>query len=166
LHPGARVLLGRLYLSQGRSDEARAAYEEVIEVNPENAAAKNDLAYLLAVEGRDLERAQVLAEEAQRALPEQPEAIYTVGYVYFRRGHHEAALHQLRRAIALAEAQRGEASPTFHYHVGLALSALERNAEAAAAFERALALDSEFAGAVDARRQLEAVRRGDTASSS
>lgn len=166
LHPGARVLLGRLYLSQERSDEARAAYEEAIEANPENAAAKNDLAYLLAIEGRDLERAQTLAEEAQRALPEQPEAIDTVGYVYFRKGHLEAALHQLRRAIALAEAQRGEAPPTFHYHVGLTLSALERNAEAAVAFERALALDSKFAGAVDARRQLEAARRADTASSS
>ena len=158
LHPGARVLLGRLYLSQGRGDEARAAYEKVIEVNPENAAAKNDLAYLLAVEGRDLARAQTLAEEAQRALPDQPEAIDTVGYVYFRRGHHEAALSQLQRAIALAEAQRGGAPATFHYHVGLTLSALDRDAEAAAAFERALALDSGFAGAVDARRQLEAAR--------
>jgi tetratricopeptide (TPR) repeat protein len=166
LHPGARVLLGRLYLSQGRSDEAREAYEKVIEVDPESAAAKNDLAYLLAAESRDLDRAQTLAEQAQRALPEQPEAIDTVGYVYLRKGHHEAALHQFRRAIALAEAQRGEASPTFHYHVGLTLSALERNAEAAAAFERALALDSEFAGAADARRQLEAARRGDAANSS
>ncbi len=158
LHPGARVLLGRLYLSQGRRDEARAAYEKVIEVNPENAAAKNDLAYLLAVEGRDLERAQTLAEEAQRALPDRPEAMDTVGYVYFRRGHHEAALGQLRRAIELAEAQRGEAPASFHYHLGLSLSALDRNAEAAAAFERALALDSGFAGAVDARRQLEAAK--------
>jgi tetratricopeptide (TPR) repeat protein len=156
LHPGARVLLGRLHLSQGRSDDARSAYEAVIELNPENAGAKNDLAYLLAVEGRDLERAQTLAEQAQRALPDQPEAIDTVGYVYFRRGHHEAALHQFRRATALAEAQRGEAPAIFHYHAGLTLSALERDAEAAVAFERALALDSGFAGAADARRRLEA----------
>jgi tetratricopeptide (TPR) repeat protein len=158
LHPGARVLLGRLYLSQGLREEARATYEKVIEVDPENAAAKNDLAYLLAVEGRDLARAQTLAEEAQRALRDQPEAIDTVGYVYLRRGQHEAALSQLQRAIALAEAQRGEAPATFHYHVGLTLSALDRDAEAVAAFERALALDSGFAGAVDARRQLEATR--------
>jgi tetratricopeptide (TPR) repeat protein len=156
LHPGARVLLGRLYLSQGRSEDARSAYEAVIELNPENAGAKNDLAYLLAVEGRDLQRAQTLAEQAQRALPDRPEAIDTVGYVYFRRGHHEAALHQLRRAIALAETQRGEAPAIFHYHAGLTLSALERDAEAAAAFERALALDSGFSGATDARRRLEA----------
>jgi tetratricopeptide (TPR) repeat protein len=158
LHGGARVLLGRLYAMDGDADKARAMYEKVIAENPEIAAAKNDLAFLLATRDEDLDRALALAEEAQRALPDNPSVADTVGYVYFRTGRYEAALQQLRFALELSKESLGDAAPAYHYHLGLTLSALDRGAEAAAAFETALALDPGFPGAEDARRQLEAAR--------
>jgi tetratricopeptide (TPR) repeat protein len=166
LHSGARVLLGRLYLSQGRSDEAREAYEKAIESDPGNAPAMNDLAYLLASEGRELDRALVLAEAARRALPDHPSPPDTVGYVHLRGHRYESALRAFRGAIELAEARRGEAAPTFHYHLGLALSGLERDGEAADAFARALALDPGFPDADEARRKLDEAQRAGAASSS
>jgi tetratricopeptide (TPR) repeat protein len=53
-----------------------------------------------------------------------------------------------------------------HYHLGLTLHAMDRNQEAVAAFEKALALDSDFPEAVDARRQLEEARRSEPGSTS
>jgi tetratricopeptide (TPR) repeat protein len=165
LHAGARVLLGRLYLAQGDVDRAKEVYEKVLVEDPELASAKNDLAFLLAREGSDLDRALALAEDAQRSLPEHPSIADTVGFTYYRMKQNEAALQQFRYAIQLSEARRGESPPGYHYHLGLALAELHRDEEAAAAFERALAIDPEFSESSDARLRLEAARKTETLSS-
>jgi tetratricopeptide (TPR) repeat protein len=128
--------------------------------------AKIDLAYLLAESNRDLDRALRLAEEAQQSMRTDPDAAHTVGYVYFRKGLHEAALQQFLRALELNEARPGGHEPTLRYHLGLTLDALHRNGEAVDAFEKALAIDSDFPDAADARRRLEAARRPSAAAAS
>ena len=60
-------------------------------------------------------------------------------------------------AIREADARPGGASPTLHYHRGLALRALGRDDDAAAAFQHALG-QGDFPEAEDARQQLEASR--------
>jgi tetratricopeptide (TPR) repeat protein len=156
LHAGARLLLGRIYLQQGDRQKAVETFERILRQNPELSAAKNDLAYLLADENRDLDRALNLAEEAQQSMSTDPNAADTVGYVYYRRGLHEAALQQFHYALELNRDRRNHLEPTLHYHLGLALDALERGDEATASFRRALQLDSNFPDAEDARRRIEA----------
>jgi tetratricopeptide (TPR) repeat protein len=158
LHSGARLLLGRIYLRQGETDRAEKMFEKVLHDDPNASGAKIDLAYLLAESNRNLDRALRLAEEAQQSMSADPDAAHAVGYVYFRKGLYEAALQQFLRALELAEARPGEREPTLRYHLGLALDALHRNEEAADAFEKALAIDSDFPDAADARRRLEAAR--------
>jgi tetratricopeptide (TPR) repeat protein len=166
LHSGARLLLGRIYLRQGETDRAQEMFEKVLHDDANMTGAKIDLAYLLAESDRDLDRALQLAEEAQRSMSEDPDAAHTVGYVYFRKGLHEAALQQLLRAVEFSEAQPGGREPTLRYHLGLTLDALHRNEEAVDAFEKALAIDSDFPHAADARRRLEAARRPRAAATS
>jgi tetratricopeptide (TPR) repeat protein len=158
LHDGARVLLGRLYLVEGKNEEARKTYEKILSKDSGSALAKNDLAFLLASEKEDLPRAVTLAEEAQRALPDHPAVADTVGYVYLQSNRQDAALQQFRYALELARAQAGPESPIVHYHVGLSLMALGRKQEAADAFEKALALNPAFPGSEDARRLLQEAR--------
>jgi tetratricopeptide (TPR) repeat protein len=93
-------------------------------------------------------------------LPESPNAADTRGFVLLQLGRHEAALEPLRAALARAEPD-DPSRPTFHYHLGLALAGLARGEEAAAEFERALALDGEFPGSADARGRLAALRAAD-----
>lgn len=161
LHAGARVLLARLYLAEGESEKALSTYEKVIEEAPDLMGPKADVAYLLATRGEQLDRALAYAEEAQRARPDHPAIADTVGFVYFQMGRNEAAVQQFRYAIELAES-RGASIATVNYHLGLALQAMGRNTEAIAAFEKALILDSDFAEAIDAQRQIEAMKRVST----
>ena len=157
LQAGPRALLGRILLSRGDSVAAKPLLEQALAERPDLADAKNDLAYLLARDGTDLDRALQLAQEAQQALPNVPEVADTLGYVYLRKGLNEAAIEQFRFAIDLSEqAKRPQAA--LEHHLGLALRAAGRNEEAAAAFEKALAIDAHFPDADAARKELEAVR--------
>ncbi|MHC4224589.1 MAG: tetratricopeptide repeat protein, partial [Planctomycetota bacterium] len=104
LHAGARQLLARLYMFHGDNAKAREMLEKVLAENPKMAPAKNDLAYLLAEDGIELDRALVLAKEAQRGLTDSPATADTVGYVYYRKGLYAAALQQFRYAIELGRA--------------------------------------------------------------
>jgi Flp pilus assembly protein TadD len=74
----------------------------------------------------------------------------TLGWVHVRRGTPNTAIAPLERSVELEPA-----NATYHYHLGLAYSGTGRNAQARTALERALALDSTFDGAIDARLTLE-----------
>jgi tetratricopeptide (TPR) repeat protein len=157
LPASGQVLLARLHRSVGHLDQAQALYEKALAQRSDLPGAKNDLAWLLAERGSDLERALTLAQEAQQAEPENPEFIDTLGYVYLRKGLAEPAVQQLSYAVELAEGAR-LARPQFHYHLGLALRAAGRNGDAVTAFERALAIDADFPEADRARSELDAAR--------
>lgn len=158
LSPGARLLLARLYLSRGESAKSREMLERTLAERPDLASAKNDLAYLLANEGQELERALTLAQEAQRALSTDPNAADTLAYVYLRKGLLEPALQQSRYAIQLAEESGQPVQAAYPYHLAMVLRALGRDAEAVPAFERALEIDPNFSDAAEAKRELEAAR--------
>jgi len=159
LHSGARLLLSRIYLRQGEMNRAQQMLEKILRDDSNSSAAKTDLAYLLAANGRDLDRALRLAEEAQQSMSRDPDAANTVGYVYLRKGLNEAALQQFQYALELNGERTSALAPTLHYHLGLSLDALDRNEEAADAFEKALVLDANFPGAEDARRRIERAQR-------
>ncbi len=158
LHLGARQLLARLYVMSGERAKAREILEKVLADNPSMSSLKNDLAYLLAEDEVDLDRALELAKDAQREMGGSANAADTVGYVYYRKRLYAAALQQFRYAIELSGNETGgREDPGYHYHMGLTLYAMGRNEQAARSMERSLEIDSEFTEAADARRILEAV---------
>jgi tetratricopeptide (TPR) repeat protein len=99
--PGQQ-LLARLHNAAGHRAEAKALYEKVLAARSDLPGAKNDLAWLLAEEGNDLERALSLAQEAQQAEPENAEIADTLGYVYYRKGLFDPALQQFKYAVELS----------------------------------------------------------------
>ena len=164
LPPTGQELLARLQLASGHRDAARALYERVLSARSDLPGAKNDLAFLLAEDGQQLDRALSLAQEAQQAEPENPEMIDTLGFVYHKKGLNQPAVDQFKYAIELSERANAPRAD-FHYHLGLALRALGKDADAAAAFESALKLDASFAHAEEARRELEAAKTSAAAQS-
>jgi tetratricopeptide (TPR) repeat protein len=155
LHAGARQLLARLYLRDNEPAKAREMLEKVLGANPDLPGAKNDLAFLLAADGVELDRALQLAKEAQSSLSDDPDTADTVGYVYFRKGLHAAALQQFRYAIELAKnSATHPVRSNFHYHLGLTLREMGRDRQAARAFQKALEINPQFPEAEHAREML------------
>jgi Tfp pilus assembly protein PilF len=152
LRPASRALLGRVYTARGENAKARAIFEELLSSGADLPLVKSDLAYLLALDGVDLERAQELAQDALGSLSDEPEVLDTMGYVELRRGNPAAAVLYFEHATALTE-ETGRARAVHYYHLGLARRAAGRDGAAVEAFDRALALEPDFPDATHAREE-------------
>ncbi len=157
LEAEGRVMLARLRLQGGDLEGARRMFERALAETSELPGAKNDLAFILARQGADLDRALALAREAQQEAGSSAAVADTLGYVYQRKGLFQAALDQFRFAIDLAEEEQ-QPRPEYPFHLGLALRALGRNEEAVRAFEAALALGEDFSELEELQRELKAAR--------
>lgn len=131
--PEAISLLADALASDGRGEEAVPLYRRLLELEPDNTAALNNLAYLLADRGERLEEALRHIQRALKLAPQENAFRDTLGYVYLKRGAIDSALQLWR---GLAEAQPENAS--YRYHLGLAL--IEKGDTAAARRELEAAL--------------------------
>jgi Flp pilus assembly protein TadD len=119
----------------------------VVKRHPGIAGARNDLAWLLAEDGEDLDTALALAQQA-RNRNESPEVLDTLGWVHLKRGETEQAIEVLEQAVA----GRSD-SPSMRYHLGSALREAGQHARAKEMLEAALALGA-FPEADQARAEL------------
>ncbi|UCE86490.1 MAG: tetratricopeptide repeat protein [Deltaproteobacteria bacterium] len=169
-----RLILGILFEGMGRNEEAIAAYEEAIELDPNLATAKNNLAYLLAESGVDLQRALDLAQDAKSLLPDHPRAADTLGWVLYKKGIPSAAIGYLKEAEnGLPAGDPGLG--VVRHHLALAYEADGQPEPARRVLERAVS-DLDAAGedgpaeaateptwATDVRAMLERLNSGSTA---
>jgi tetratricopeptide (TPR) repeat protein len=127
-----------LYEMAGRLDDAIAGYERAIELDDDLPQAKNNLAYLLAESGQDLDRALDLAQAAKGAMPESGNAADTLGWVLYKRGLYSAAVGYLKEAVATIDPTSPSVGIVRH-HLALAYEANEQRQEAIETLEIALA---------------------------
>ena len=122
-----------LYDRTGRPEQARREYEIVIQLQPENPTALNNLAYLEAEEGVDLNRALAHALRAQLKLPNDLDVQDTLALVYFRKNLTNESIRMLRDLVS-----RKPDSAPFHLHLALALYQKGDRPEAKRELESAL----------------------------
>ncbi|HME68627.1 MAG TPA: tetratricopeptide repeat protein [Myxococcota bacterium] len=122
----------QLTLAAGHRAETEQRLRTLIRRNPEVVGAANDLAYLLAERGAELDLALRLAEHAVASSP-TADTLDTLGYVHLKLGESERAAQAFRRALA----QKPDAAIT-SYHLGLALKSEGDREGARAAFQKAL----------------------------
>jgi Flp pilus assembly protein TadD len=153
--PGAvfpPTMAGLILQAQGKEDEARRRYERLVEASPEAAVASNNLAWMYASQGEQLDRALQLAQAAKAQMPDQPEVNDTLAFVYIKKQLGSLAIPLLNLAVA-----KDAANPSYHYHLGLAYVQSGDKAKARQALEQALKLKADFDGADDARRLLQTI---------
>jgi tetratricopeptide (TPR) repeat protein len=148
------LLLTSQYERQGRIEESRALYEELLEANPNNLIATNNLAALL-LDYRDdaasFERALELAKKLEET--DQPIFLDTLGWAYYRNGDYARAVRFLERAVAGA----GKV-PVLRYHLGMAYAANNNPVGAKQELTQALGdAETDFPGIDEARSTLEAL---------
>jgi tetratricopeptide (TPR) repeat protein len=86
--------------------------------------------------------------------------IDTLGWVFYKKNLHAAAIEQLRKAVTINETQARAAnvtpSATYQYHLGMALKANGEKEESRKALEAAIRLSEKaaFADVDEARKAL------------
>jgi tetratricopeptide (TPR) repeat protein len=101
----------------GRKQEARQAYEHVIKLEPGNGVALNNLAFLIAENGGDLNQALTYAQKAKQFLPDLLEVSDTLGWIYLKKNLSDNAVQIFTDLV-----NKQPNHSTYRYHLGMALS--------------------------------------------
>jgi tetratricopeptide (TPR) repeat protein len=142
-------MVGLIYEAQNRPAEAKAAYEKLLETDPEAAVAANNLAWRYAEDGGNLDVALSLAQTAKRRLPDSPEVSDTLGWIYLKKDLGVPAVAAFQDSV-----RANPNVPEYQYHLGMALTKTGNRTGARAAFDAALKLKPDFKEAAAARKAL------------
>jgi len=139
--------------SQEKYPEAKQVYQRILAIDPRAVVAANNLAYLYADEGENLDEALSLAQSAKSARPHDADVNDTLGLVYLRRDLPALAKEPLEQSV-----KAKPRNALYQYHLGLTYLKLGDTAKGRAALERALELEPSFAKAAEVRKALAEVR--------
>jgi tetratricopeptide (TPR) repeat protein len=161
---------GSLLLEEGKSAQAKAAFEQALRLDAKSAAAKYALASILEKEGRSREADDLLVAALADGLGEGPERVEEIAVAAWRQGDVPRAMRLLDAVVTIrpddarfrmtrgrvriqsrdcqgafedfdAARLAAPGSAAAHGLAGSALMCLGRPAEARRAFERSLELD-------------------------
>jgi len=125
--------LGLLLEATGRRDQAKPIYEQILKLNPDEAVALNNLAYIKAEEGSDLDQALTMAQRARQRMPESNDVSDTLGWIYIKKNLSEDAVRLFSDLV-----RKAPGDYRYHYHYGMALMQKGDRASARKEFELAL----------------------------
>jgi uncharacterized protein (TIGR03790 family) len=134
-----RMQLADLYERQARYDKAISQYREVVSLQPDNAAALNNLAYALAIREHDVQAALPFAQRAKALAPGNAAVLDTLGWIYYLADDATRAAFVLTDAVRLAPEDAA-----IGLHLVEALAAASRLDDARAELARVLARHPEI----------------------
>ncbi len=136
-------------MAEGNVDEAMKRYERILEMDPYDPAANNNLGYLLLERGGDVKRAHMLVVRALIRRPLAGEYLDSLGWVYYKMGRKEEALKVLLKAARLSRHEE------IFTHVGEVCLALGNVKEARMWLKKALRLNPRFGRAEELLKSIE-----------
>lgn len=145
----ANTAAATLQLALNRRAEAKARYQKVMDLDSNAAVAANNLAWLQAEDGDNLDVALQLAQTAVARLPKYAEVNDTLGFVYLKKGLYPQAIKAFEHSVEL-----DPRNPIYRYHLGLSYARSGDAAQARESLGSALKLSPSFDGAEDARAML------------
>lgn len=129
-NPAAYTLIGMLYDARKEYAVAADNYRKALEKDQNAVIAANNLAWLYAVHPElqgNLDEAVRLAQGVVQKSPNVAGFMDTLGWVYYKKGLHVAAIEQLQKAVSVDEAAAKNVnvppSANYRYHLGMALKA-------------------------------------------
>jgi len=101
---------------QGNKDKASETYTRILGLDPENWLALNNMAFLNADKGTNLDQAMTWAERAKKRQPNSPQISDTLGYVYLKKNRNAEALQIFKQVV-----QESPKNSTFRLHLAMAM---------------------------------------------
>lgn len=129
--------MGDVYYAKGDRDSAFVYYDKAISIDPDNLLALNNCAYYLAVEGRDLDKAEEMSARTIKERPDDATSLDTYAWVMFRKKNYTEAMAYIDKAIANSE----DPSEELYHHAGDIYFMNGEPQKALEFWEKALALD-------------------------
>ncbi len=130
--------LGEAYFGIKEFEMGTKNYDKALELSPESLLLKNNYAFTLASNKRELEKAESLIKQITEAAPEQPQYLDTYGWVLFQKGKYLDAKSLFTKAYELDSGDR-----MIMEHLGDVHSMLNNSTEAVKWWKLALELDSD-----------------------
>lgn len=148
----ARVLLGMVEEQSGEYASAVSQFHKVLETQPNNVIALNNIAFRLANNLNRADEALPYAQKAGELAPDNPAVNDSMGWVFYQKGMYSNALQYLRRAVGQ------HATPTREYHLAMTYARLGNKSKAEQALLAAEKLDPNLPESQTAHRLLAQLR--------
>ncbi len=133
----AKMGLSNAYVQAGDMAKGEAVLEEVYQEDPADPGVNNDLGYLYADQGKNLEKAEKMIRIAVEAQPDNPAYLDSLGWVLFKQGKNTEALEPLKKANSDPDYQ----DATLLEHEGDVHLALQKTDDAKVLWKKALEVE-------------------------
>ena len=137
--PISHLLIANMYDLGGRYDKSEGHYRKVMELRPNYIPATNNLAYVLAEQGKDLEDALKYAKLAREKLGDNVQVLDTLGWIQTKMGNTDEAIINFQKSL-----EQAEGHPSILYHLGIAYLKSGDKDKARVELEKALASNQDF----------------------
>jgi tetratricopeptide (TPR) repeat protein len=156
--------LAILLQTTGRSAEAAGLYRRLLDLEPGNLIAINNLAWIMCEEQGKYQEALELAERGLRIAPNYLDLIDTRGVVHYRLGEREKAVQDFTRCIGLSPSITPAGVAT-RFYLARAFAAQGQKAQAIQHLDQALKLQGRIGGLspadlAEAQRLLKKLQEG------
>jgi tetratricopeptide (TPR) repeat protein len=148
----AHQSLSIVYVNQGDYAKGESELEAILEQNPNEAGVNNDLGYLFAEQGKNLEKAESMIRKALHEDPENYAYLDSLGWVLFKRGKLKEALENLQKAVEKLD----RPDPTILEHLGDVYLKLHDLSKAKDTWKKA---QEAAAAAIPPDKRLEEIRK-------
>ncbi|MGJ5817412.1 tetratricopeptide repeat protein [Paludibaculum fermentans] len=134
-NPNANLQLAMTLDLAGMKRESLPLYEAVVKVEPDNPIALNNLAFMYAEDGKDLDQALTYAQRAKSKMPNNEDVADTMAWIYIKKQLNDNAITILKDLT-----NKQPKNPTYHHHMGVALFQKGNKAAAKQSLQTALSL--------------------------
>ena len=145
----AHLLLGYIYESKNDREAAKLQYREALDIDPKSPIAANNLAWILADSGGDLDEALKLAKTAAEKAPDAATIQDTLGWIYYKKGSYKTATEILNDCT-----RKEPKNAIYRYHLGMSYYKSGERQNAKNALSESIKLSSSFPGMEEAKQIL------------
>lgn len=132
----AQFSLSNIHVQRGQVRKGEEILEQVLRETPDDPSVNNDLGYLYADQGKNLEQADKMIRKAIKSEPDNGAYLDSMGWVLFKQGKAAEALPYLEKAVKIG--QSGSGDETLWDHLGDIQDKLQRSADALNSWKKAL----------------------------
>jgi Flp pilus assembly protein TadD len=133
--PTVMGAIGNIYLVKNDVKSAQQYYEKANSLAPHDPLLQNNLAWVYALEGQNLDQALSLATQARQTAPDLISVNDTLGWIQYKKGNYPIAVGILSEVV-----EKMPQSAEYRYHLGMALSGAGQKDKAKEELSKALQL--------------------------